>query len=91
MKASSRLEEPVVLVALDVKRILEQLGIDFKRYEDWMAKKPSDDADGQTGANESRRPPKFRLIRADRMADVQRHQCRIRPAGEEPLGAAGIG
>jgi len=90
LKASSGLEEPAVLVALDVKRILEQLGIDFKRYEDWMAKKPSEDAGEQAGAEERQRPPLYRLIRTGRIADGQRHHCRIRPVSEEQLGAAGI-
>jgi hypothetical protein len=78
------------MVALDVKRILEQLGIDFKRYEEWLAKSPSRDGGGQAGADESRRPSQCRVVRAGRMADGLRHLSRIRPAGEEPMGAAGI-
>jgi len=79
-----------VLVALDVKRILEQLGIDFKHYEEWMAKSSSDDAGETAGAEEKQRPPLYRLIRTGRIADGQRYNCRIRPVTEEQLGAAGI-
>ena len=78
------------MVALDVKRILEQLGIDFKRYEEWMAQAPSEDAGEQAGADERQRPPLYRLIRVGRKADGQRHHSRIRPVSDEPLGAAGI-
>jgi len=79
-----------VLVALDIKRILEQLGIDFRRYEEWMAQAPSEDAGEKAGAVERQRPPLYRLIRTGRIADGHRHHCRIRPVSEEPLGAAGI-
>jgi hypothetical protein len=79
-----------VLVALDVKRILEQLGIDFKRYEEWMAQPSSEDAGEPAGADERQRPPLYRLIRTGRVADGQRHNSRIRPVSDEHLGAAGI-
>lgn len=79
-----------MLVALDIKRILEQLGIDFRRYEEWMAQTPSEDAGEKAGAEETQRPSLYRLVRAGRIADGQRHHCRVRPVSEEPLGAAGI-
>ena len=79
-----------MLVALDVKRILEQLGIDFKRYEEWMAQPSSDDAGEKAGTEEKKRSSFYRLIRTGRLADGQRHSCRIRPVSEEQLGATGI-
>mgnify|MGYP001232347394 CR=1 FL=1 len=79
-----------MLVALDVKRILEQLGIDFKRYEEWMSQTDPGDSGENSVPEECKRPPLYRLVRAGRVADGQRHQCRIRPSGEGSLEAAGI-
>lgn len=78
------------MVALDVKRILEQLGIDYELYEEWMGKAPSEDAGEHAGADERERPSLYRFVRTGLAADGQLHHCRIRPAGEEPLKAAGI-
>lgn len=77
------------MVALDGKRILRELGIEFERYEEWEALS-AENTGGRSPAASDERQSVHRLIRLSRAQGIGRHSCRLLPADEEPLGAAGI-